>query len=226
MTSSISCPLSLRAGSGATAAIDVAVRLLPESFVPLGYASRNVDHSLRPAVIIGPYEHHSNILPWRESNADVFELSMEQDSAVIDMNELRQVLEHVKGRPLIVGSFSAASNVDGTLTDVVEVTKLLHEYGALSFFDYASAGPYVRINVQESDVDAVFISPHKVCTLYVCMYVCMYAYMKSYAWLDDVKCVPLTWSYLNLFINRLIDSIIPWLVVTLCFFRNISDVEI
>jgi selenocysteine lyase/cysteine desulfurase len=76
-------------GSGATAAIDVAVRLLPEPFMPLAYGSRETEHSKRPAVIIGPYEHHSNILPWRESNADVFELSMDKDSAVINMTELR-----------------------------------------------------------------------------------------------------------------------------------------
>jgi selenocysteine lyase/cysteine desulfurase len=83
------------------------------------------------------------------------------------------VLELLKDRPLIIGSFSAASNVDGTLTDATEVTKLLHEYGGLSFFDYASAGPYVRINVEESGVDGIFISPHKVskscvsCVLYI-----------------------------------------------------------
>jgi selenocysteine lyase/cysteine desulfurase len=86
------------AGSGATSAIDVAVRLLPDPFVPLGFPSRDSEACKRPAVITGPYEHHSNILPWRESNADVFELSMEKDSAVVNMEELRSVLEQVKGK--------------------------------------------------------------------------------------------------------------------------------
>jgi selenocysteine lyase/cysteine desulfurase len=65
-------------------------------------------------------------------------------------------------RPLIIGSFSAASNVDGTLTDPEAITELLHSYGAYSLFDYAAAGPYVRIDVRKSQMDAVFLSPHKV----------------------------------------------------------------
>jgi selenocysteine lyase/cysteine desulfurase len=86
------------AGSGATSAIDVAVRLLPDPFVPLGYLSREADLGLRPAVITGPYEHHSNILPWRESNADVFELNMDQDTSVVNMTELQELLESLKGK--------------------------------------------------------------------------------------------------------------------------------
>ena len=27
--------------------------------------------SERPLVLVGPYEHHSNLLPWRDSSADV-----------------------------------------------------------------------------------------------------------------------------------------------------------
>src|SRR4051794_39228234 len=46
-------------GSGATAAIDKLIRLL------------ELDGDQRPVVFIGPYEHHSNELPWRESVADV-----------------------------------------------------------------------------------------------------------------------------------------------------------
>ncbi|MEQ1735912.1 MAG: aminotransferase class V-fold PLP-dependent enzyme, partial [Rhodoglobus sp.] len=39
------------------------------------------------------------------------------------------------------------------------ITGLLHEHGALAFWDYAAAGPYVDIDA--SDADAVFLSPHK-----------------------------------------------------------------
>ena len=47
---------------------------------------------------------------------------------------------------------------------------LLHRYGALSFWDFAAAGPYVKIEMNLSDdepdghlayKDAVFISTHK-----------------------------------------------------------------
>ena len=59
----------------------------------------------------------------------------------------------------------------GTLENVDEVTILLHEYGALAFWDYASAGPHVKVEMNPSRVnidrkilekDAIFLSPHKV----------------------------------------------------------------
>ena len=50
------------------------------------------------------------------------------------------------GRRLI-GSMSAASNVTGILSDVDSITVMLHTYGALALWDYATAGPYVRIDM-------------------------------------------------------------------------------
>ena len=50
-------------------------------------------------------------------------------------------------RPLKIGSFSAASNVTGIVTDTDAISALLHEHGALSFWDYAAAGPYVDIEM-------------------------------------------------------------------------------
>ena len=78
----------------------------------------------------------------------------------------RQLARYAQ-RPLLIGSFSAASNVTGILTDTSAVGALLHAHGALSFWDYAAAGPYVPIRVSESrpgagdHKDAVFLSPHK-----------------------------------------------------------------
>ena len=46
--------------------------------------------------------------------------------------------------------FSAASNVTGVLSDADRIAALLHEHGALSFWDYAAAGPYVPIRMRES----------------------------------------------------------------------------
>jgi selenocysteine lyase/cysteine desulfurase len=57
--------------------------------------------------------------------------------------------------------------VTGILTDTAAVAALLHAHGALSFWDYAAAGPYVPIRVAASrpdagdHKDAVFLSPHK-----------------------------------------------------------------
>ena len=84
-----------------------------------------------------------------------------------DLADLERQLIRFASRPLRIGSFSAASNVTGILTDTDAVTRLLHAHGALSFWDYAAAGPYVPIRVAASapgagdHKDAVFLSPHK-----------------------------------------------------------------
>ncbi len=123
----------------------------------------------RPVVFIGPYEHHSNELPWRESIADVVTIH-EDLRGGIDLGELEARLEEYADRPLKIGSFSAASNVTGITTPVREVSVVLHRHGALAFWDFAAAAPYVGIRMGPSGEsaddlldykDAVFISPHK-----------------------------------------------------------------
>ena len=50
------------------------------------------------------------------------------------------------GRQLI-GSLNAASNITGVLTDTVSFSSLLHKYGALSFWDYATAALYIEMDM-------------------------------------------------------------------------------
>ncbi|HFC04302.1 MAG TPA: aminotransferase class V-fold PLP-dependent enzyme, partial [Rhizobiales bacterium] len=119
-------------GSGATSAIN---RLVALSGI------NNRDHTVRPTILIGPYEHHSNILPWRESGAKVIEID-EADNGGPDLAMLEQELQSCKPGSLIIGSFSIASNVTGIVTDADAVTRLLKQYGALAFWDYAGGGPY------------------------------------------------------------------------------------
>ncbi|GGL07318.1 aminotransferase class V-fold PLP-dependent enzyme [Mangrovihabitans endophyticus] len=157
-------------GSGATAAVNKLVGILglrvSESLDDRYALSGRIPAGERPVVFVGPYEHHSNELPWRESIADVVEIGADRNGHV-DLADLRRGLERYAARPLLIGSFSAASNVTGILTDTEAVARLLHAHGALSVWDYAAAGPYVRIRVGESapgagdHKDAVFLSPHK-----------------------------------------------------------------
>ncbi|WP_170295330.1 aminotransferase class V-fold PLP-dependent enzyme [Paracoccus aestuariivivens] len=146
-------------GSGSTAAINRLVDILG-----LRTAKAGEVRSDRAVVFIGPYEHHSNILPWRHSEADVVEIPLD-DAGGLDLVALRHALQQYSDRPLRIGSFSAASNVTGILTPVDEVTTLLHAHGALSFWDYAAAAPYLSIDMNPAQEgarkDAVFISPHK-----------------------------------------------------------------
>ena len=157
-------------GSGATAAVNKLIGIL-ELRIPAGLDERyglagRIPEAERPVVFVGPYEHHSNELPWRESIADVVVIGDDADGH-IDLADLSRQLDRYARRPLLIGSFSAASNVTGILTDTGAVAALLHAHGALSFWDYAAAGPYLPMRVAASapgagdHKDAVFLSPHK-----------------------------------------------------------------
>jgi selenocysteine lyase/cysteine desulfurase len=155
-------------GSGATAAVNKLVGLLGlRVSEPLerehGWIA-GLPHGQRPVVFIGPYEHHSNELPWVESVADVVEIELDA-SGRIDLEHLQRQLFLHADRPLKIGTFSAASNVTGILSDVQAVARTLHQGGALAFFDYAAAGPYVPIDMHPADpearADAIFLSTHK-----------------------------------------------------------------
>lgn len=173
-------------GNGATGAIDRMQQLVG---VKLPAASRQVMSSLlqgfagdaqagafadycrahQPVVFVGPYEHHSNEVSWRESLATVVEVRLSEDGG-IDLADLERLLKRpdYQGR-LRIGSFSAASNVTGMKSPVHQIATLLHRYDALAFFDYAASAPYVEIDMNPSpepgdgdgSLDAVFLSPHK-----------------------------------------------------------------
>ncbi len=153
-------------GSGTTGAIDKLTRVLGlgRAVGPVGSPADD-----RPVVFVGPYEHHSNELPWRESIADVVAIREDAEGRV-DLRHLEDELRRHANRPLRIGSFSAASNVTGIMTDVEQVAIALHRHGALSCWDYAAAGPYQPIDMNPSPAipdghlaykDAVFLSPHK-----------------------------------------------------------------
>jgi selenocysteine lyase/cysteine desulfurase len=156
-------------GSGATGAINQLIDVLnlriPADLDARYQLATQIPRAERPVVFIGPFEHHSNELPWRESIADVVVIQEDADGHV-DLAHLEAELVRHADRTLKIGSFSAASNVTGIATDQRAVAKLLHAHGAHSFWDFAAAGPYVDIHMNDREEpsaykDAVFVSPHK-----------------------------------------------------------------
>jgi len=157
-------------GSGSTGAVDKLIGILnlriPADLDARYGLSDRIPAGERPVVFTGPFEHHSNELPWRESIAEVVVIREDADGH-IDLGQLEQELHRSAGRPLRIGSFSAASNVTGIVSDTRAIAALLHRHGALSFWDFAAAGPYIQIDMGPagddplSYKDAVFLSPHK-----------------------------------------------------------------
>ncbi len=181
-------------GTGATAAIDKFQQLVGVALPPATWQliSRMFEEypeggdleawyrfirEHQPVVIVGPFEHHSNEVTWRQGLATVVTTGLNAEGQ-IDLDHLEEILTdpRYEGR-LKIGSFSAASNVTGMLTPVNEIARILHRHGALACFDYAASAPYVKIDMNppagdtpgghtpleggDPSLDAVFISPHK-----------------------------------------------------------------
>ncbi len=173
-------------GTGATGAIDKLQQIIGVALPPatrrnltsmlesaLGEeANSTFDDYLRqhqPVVFVGPYEHHSNEISWRENLATVVEVRLAADGGV-DLAHLESLLQEpsYQGR-MRIGAFSAASNVTGMRTAVHEIASLLHRHSAIATFDYAASAPYVEIDMNpppgkypgDASLDAISISPHK-----------------------------------------------------------------
>ncbi|KAK4595230.1 hypothetical protein RGQ29_013600 [Quercus rubra] len=153
-------------GSGTTAAIKRLQEVMGIAVPSIlkGRVLKFLRSEERWVVFVGPYEHHSNLLSWRQSLAEVIEIGLD-DNGLIDMEALKLQLETYKyaNRP-ILGSFSACSNVTGIYSDTRAIAKLLHQYGGFACFDFAASGPYVEIDMRSGEIDgydAIFLSPHK-----------------------------------------------------------------
>ena len=149
-------------GSGATGAVNTLVHLLGLKSADIQSSDSPDEAPTRALVLIGPYEHHSNELPWRETAADVIRIPLDAAGG-IDQGALTETLQQHRDRSLVIGSFSAASNVTGIRSDVLGITQILKQHGALAIWDYAAGAPYLPIdmNRESAPLDAVFFSPHK-----------------------------------------------------------------
>ena len=142
-------------GAGSTSAINLLISLLDLSGI--------VFSGGRAVVLVGPYEHHSNLLPWRESGAEVVEIN-EGLSGGPCQSHLHQVLAKASAAEIIIGAFSAASNVTGFMTDVDDVTRILKAHQAIAIWDYGCGAPYMPMNMKNDSTDAkdaIVFSPHK-----------------------------------------------------------------
>lgn len=138
-------------GSGATGALNRLVHLFGICQALAG--------GQQVYVLVGPYEHHSNLLPWRESGATVIEID-EADGGGPDLNHLCKVLAQVADKGPLIGAFSAASNVTGVCTDIAPVSRLIKAAGGQMAWDFAGGAPYLPIELSP-DIDAISLSAHK-----------------------------------------------------------------
>ncbi|WP_120946286.1 MULTISPECIES: aminotransferase class V-fold PLP-dependent enzyme [Helicobacter] len=113
-----------------------------------------------PKVIIGPYEHHSNEISWREGLCEVVRLELDSQG-LFSLENLQQALQEAQktssSPPLV--SIGVASNVTGMIVPYKEIAKLCARYKARLAFDAAAFGPHD--NLELAEFDALFLSAHK-----------------------------------------------------------------
>ncbi len=111
------------------------------------------------AVLITMLEHHANIVPWQmlaeEKGFEIRWVPVNESGELI-LTDLDRLLDGVK-----LFSFTAMSNVTGTLTPVRQLVDAAHAKGALACVDACQAVPHLPVNVTEWDADFVAFSGHK-----------------------------------------------------------------
>ena len=118
-------------------------------------------HFLQPGdvVLLTHLEHHANIVPWHmlaaEKGIEVRWIPLTDDGQ-LDLSDLDQLLDGAK-----VLSFTAMSNVLGTLPPVADLCAAAHDAGALAIVDACQFVPHNPTDVQAWDADFVAFSAHK-----------------------------------------------------------------
>ena len=112
-------------------------------------------------VVLTHLEHHANIVPWQMLAAaqgiEIRWVPLTADGQ-LDLADLDQLLADAK-----VFSFTAMSNVLGTITPVAKLCQAAHNAGALAVVDACQYVPHNVTDVQAWDADFVAFSSHKMC---------------------------------------------------------------
>ncbi len=112
-------------------------------------------------VVLTEMEHHANIVPWQMLAAErgiVIRWIPLTPDGQLDLTDLDRLLEGAK-----VLSFTAMSNVLGTLPPVEHLCRRAHDVGAIAVVDACQFVPHNPTDVQAWGADLVAFSSHKMC---------------------------------------------------------------
>lgn len=138
------------------------VRNATEGFNLVAYSWARANLQAGDEILITAMEHHANIVPWQilaeEQGVIVRHLPF-LPSGTLDLEQLPKLLtERTK-----LFSFTAVSNVFGTVSPVKQLVQAAHDVGALAMVDAAQAVPHMPVDVQEWGCDFMAFSAHKMC---------------------------------------------------------------
>jgi len=113
------------------------------------------------AVLLTEMEHHANLVPWlmlaEERGVELRYVPVDGEG-MLDLSGLDRLLDGVG-----LVSFTAASNVLGTLTPVRRLADAAHAAGAVVVVDGAQLVPHIATRVADLGCDFLAFSAHKMC---------------------------------------------------------------
>jgi cysteine desulfurase / selenocysteine lyase len=111
------------------------------------------------AVVLTEMEHHANIVPWHQLR-ETLDIELRwiglTDDGQLDLSDLDQLLDGAK-----VLSFTAMSNVLGTVTPVEHLVAKAHDAGAIAVVDASQHVPHLATDVEAWGADFVAFTGHK-----------------------------------------------------------------
>ncbi len=113
------------------------------------------------AILYTEMEHHANLVPWQMLAARtgaVLRYVPVTDDGHLDLSNLDTLLDGAK-----VFTFTAASNVLGTINPVRQLADAAHRAGAIAVCDAAQLAPHMTMDLQAMGVDFAGITGHKMC---------------------------------------------------------------
>jgi len=138
------------------------VRNATEAFNLVAYSWGRSNIGAGDEILLTEMEHHANIVPWQilaqERGAIIRYIPFNEDGT-LDLSRLPQLLtEKTK-----LCSFTAVSNVFGTINPVVELVEAAHQVGAIAMVDAAQSVPHMAVDVESLNCDFLAFSGHKMC---------------------------------------------------------------
>lgn len=113
-------------------------------------------------ILLTEMEHHANLVPWQilaqQTGVTIRFLPIKENGYLA----LERLDEFLTERTRLF-SFTAASNVLGTINPVAELVRAAHDVGALAMVDGAQLVPHMPVDVQALDCDFLAFSSHKMC---------------------------------------------------------------
>jgi len=138
------------------------VRNATEGFNLVAYSWGEVNVGAGDEILLTEMEHHANLVPWQllaQRKGATLRFVPFDENGVLDLTNLAELLtERTK-----IFSFTAVSNVFGTINPVKQLIAAAKAVGAVTMIDAAQAVPHMPVDVQDLDCDFLTFSGHKMC---------------------------------------------------------------